>query len=198
MFGSLWHYGKVARAALKDEKERGAKPSLRRDEREFQAAAIEILETPPSPTGRLLGASLIGFFLLALAWSIIGRLDIHAVLEGKVTPIGQVKVIEPLITGTVKTIAVRQGETVREGDLLVELDPTEQTADRTRLEEDVLISEASSLRLRAAIHAIAKGAPIEGAVLELSPKTPPAAAELQKSLFRQTLAAFDAERHQHG
>ena len=145
---TLWRYGRVARAALKEETARGGKRRLNRDEREFQAAAIEILETPPSPTGRVLGLAVILSLLLALAWSFFGRLDVFAALDGRVVPVGQVKIIQPLVTGMVKAVHVHQGQDVAEGDLLIELDPTEQTADRARLEEDQATAQLAALRLR--------------------------------------------------
>ena len=37
----------------------------RRDEREFLPAALEVIETPPSPTGRMLGLIIILFFTAA-------------------------------------------------------------------------------------------------------------------------------------
>ena len=41
--------------------------------REFLPAALEILETPASPAGRLIGVTLILFFAIAVAWSIVGH-----------------------------------------------------------------------------------------------------------------------------
>jgi hemolysin D len=40
-----------------------------RDELAFLPAALEIVETPPSPIGRAIGATLVGLFVLALAWA---------------------------------------------------------------------------------------------------------------------------------
>jgi hemolysin D len=194
--GTMWRYGKIARAALKEEKARGKKEKLSRDEREFQAAAIEILETPPSPTGRLLGFTVMVSVTAALAWSIVGRLDVFAALEGKVVPIGQVKVIQPLITGTVKTVHVKQGQEVAEGDLLIELDPTEQTADRTRLEEDLNTSLTAALRLRTAMDAVIKGGEVSEARLPAAPDGGASASvqALQEYVLKQTLLAYDAEQ----
>jgi hemolysin D len=192
--GRLWHYATVAREALREERARTQKPKLQKDEREFQAAAIEILETPASPTARLLAASLIGLFLIALIWSILGRLDIHAVLEGKVVPVGLVKVIEPLVTGTVKSIHVRQGQEIAEGDLLITLDPTEPAADRTRLEEDFQTSQVISARLHTAIAAGEQDVPAGKAQLPAIADAPLAVRDLQAHMLRQTLAALNAEQ----
>jgi hemolysin D len=196
MFGfrRLWHYGAVAREALREERAQKKKVKLKHHEREFQAAAIEILETPASPTWRLLAGSLLLLFVIALVWSIFGRLDVHAVLEGKVVPVGKVKLIEPLITGKVQAIHVRQGQEVAEGDLLVELDPTEAAADRIRMEEDLLTSEIISTRLRSAIEAVQRGRAIEDVKLVKDARTPVAVFHLQQHMLQQTLRAYEAEQ----
>lgn len=192
--GRLWHYGTVAREALREERTQAKRVKLRRDEREFQAAAIEILETPASPTWRLFAGSLILLFVIALVWSILGRLDVHAVLDGKIVPVGQVKVIEPLIAGTVKAIHARQGQEVAEGDLLVELDPTEPTADRTRLEEDLFTSEVISARLTTTIDAARNRTPVETVRLPGVARAAVAVKDLQEHMLHQTLRAFTAEQ----
>lgn len=193
--GRLWHYGTVAREALKEERARAkGRQNLRRDEREFQAAAIEILETPASPTARILAGSLILLFMIALVWSIIGRLDVHAVLEGKVVPVGQVKVIEPLVTGAVKTIDVKQGQEVEAGDLLISLDPTEPLADRTRLQEDFMTSQVISARLNTTLGAAGNGKSPSDVRLPDVADAPVAVVDLQAHMLRQTLMAFNAEQ----
>src|SRR5262245_7799778 len=69
-----------------------AAPSLARlpvpspADREFLPAALEILETPPSPMANALLLAICFFFAAALAWSYFGWLDIHAVAPGKIQP----------------------------------------------------------------------------------------------------------------
>src|SRR6516162_4228007 len=81
----------------------------RRDKVElaFLPAALEIVETPPSPLGRAIGATIIAVFLLALAWASLGQVDIIAVAPGKIIPSGRSKVIQPFETGVVRAIHVR-------------------------------------------------------------------------------------------
>jgi hypothetical protein len=49
-----------------------------RDELAFLPAALEIVETPPSPTGRAIGVTIIALFCLALGWAAFGKIDIVA------------------------------------------------------------------------------------------------------------------------
>ena len=57
-----------------------------RDELAFLPAALEIVETPPSPIGRTIGLTLIVLFCTALAWAWWGTIDIVASATGKIVP----------------------------------------------------------------------------------------------------------------
>ena len=119
----------------------------RRAELEFLPAAVEIIETPASPVGRAIAGALIAFFLIALGWACVGHIDIIATAQGKIVPLGRVKVIQPLETGTVTAIRVRDGDRVREGQVLVEIDRTASMADRNRIALDLLRTRLDVARL---------------------------------------------------
>src|SRR5262245_2889127 len=89
-----------------------------RDEVAFLPAALEIVETPPSPIGRAIGATIIGLFIVALIWATIGHVDIVTSASGKVVPSGRVKLIQPFETSVVRAIRVRDGQSVKTGDIL--------------------------------------------------------------------------------
>lgn len=146
-------YWDVAKAAWEEQKKAGAPLKRDRDQREFLAAAIELTESPPSPAGRIVVWSIVGFFALAIVWAIVGRIDIHATLEGRIVPSGRVKVVEPLEPGTVRTIEVREGDFVEEGALLLELSATDSTVDRRRLAKDLATSHLEAQRLRETLRA---------------------------------------------
>ncbi|MGA7488866.1 MAG: HlyD family type I secretion periplasmic adaptor subunit [Xanthobacteraceae bacterium] len=123
----------------------------RGEELAFLPAALEILETPPSPIGRAIGATIILLFCAALAWAWWGKIDIVASATGKIVPSGRTKVIQPFETGVVRSIRVQDGQTVKAGDILIELDPTVNAADRDRLHSDLLAERLNIARLRAAL-----------------------------------------------
>src|SRR3954447_16347087 len=140
----------------------------RRDhELAFLPAALEIVETPPSPIGRAIGASVIAVFVLALAWACLGTVDIVASAPGKIIPSGRSKVIQPFETGVVRAIHVSDGDRVTAGQVLIELDPTINGADSERLKSDLVSAQLDVARLRAALSdspdPIAEFHPPEGA-----------------------------------
>jgi hemolysin D len=118
-------------------------------ELEFLPAALELQQTPPSPAGRISLWAVIGMIVVAIVWSVFGRVEIVAVAPGKFVPSGQVKVIQPSNIGRVKAIHVSDGDEVKAGQPLIELDPTLAEADRQRLESDWVASVLELARWRA-------------------------------------------------
>ena len=127
------------------------KKVARRSESElaFLPAALEIVETPPSPIGRAIGLTVIAVFCLALAWASFGTVDIVATAPGKIIPSGRTKVIQPFETGVVRAIHVRDGQSVKAGDVLIELDPTMTEAERNHMKSDLVSAGLEVARLRA-------------------------------------------------
>ena len=70
-----------------------ARERRKKDELAFLPAALEIVETPPSPVGRAIAATIMALFILALLWATLGHVDIVASASGKVVPSGRVKLI---------------------------------------------------------------------------------------------------------
>lgn len=108
----------------------------KREELEFLPAALEIVETPPSPIGRALMWIVVSFFLIALTWAILGHVDEVAVASGKVIPSGYTKTIQAEDKGIVRRINVANGTYVHEGDILIELDTVITAADMARLKKE--------------------------------------------------------------
>src|SRR5262245_32216537 len=131
-------------------------PFRRTDERRgeelaFLPAALEIVETPPSPIGRAIGATIILLFCAALVWAWWGTIDIVASATGKIVPSGRTKVIQPFETGVVRSIRVHDGQAVKAGDVLIELDPTVNAAERQHLRNTLLAERLNIARLRPAL-----------------------------------------------
>src|SRR5499427_4200767 len=125
----------------------------RGEELAFLPAALEIVETPPSPIGRAIATTIILLFCAALVWAWWGTIDIVASASGKIVPSGRTKVIQPFETGVVRSIRVDDGQAVKAGDVLIELDPTVNAAERDRLRSDLLAEQLNIARLRAALAA---------------------------------------------
>ena len=109
---------------------------FREDEAQFLSAALSIQETPPSKTARLLGWLLSAMVLVAVVWSILGRMDIVVNAQGKVIPSQRVKTIAAVETGNVVRLDVEEGQHVKEGQLLIQLDTGVHDAERDKANGD--------------------------------------------------------------
>jgi hemolysin D len=189
-------FAEAARTALPLPFRRPARGAI---EREFLPAALEIVETPASPLGRAIGATIILFFVAAIAWACIGRVDIIATAAGRIVPSGRTKVVQPFETGVVRAIHVQDGQAVKAGDVLIELDPTIDDAERDRLRKELIATELDVARLASVLAAVEGGdaafVPPDGAL--------PAQVALQRTLaasqldeLRAKLAGLDRQRAQ--
>lgn len=129
-------------------------PRPPRVDQEFLPAALEILETPPSPVGTALLWIICVLAAVVLAWSWVGRVDVVAVAQGKIQPAGQVKVIQPLDAGRITALHVENGQYVKEGDDLVGLESGEADADVNAFQANLDGYRAEVVRRRAALAAV--------------------------------------------
>lgn len=159
---------------------------------EFLPAALEIKERPPNPLGRKVGWVLITLFTIGVIWTCVGEVNIVAVAEGKIVPSGQVKQVQPYEKGVVSRILVEEGQAVKEGDPLIELDQTQTNADQHRLEQEILQNRLNQARLDAYIHSL------ESDEISTSIRWPVDTSVLQKqyhqSLFEQEQESLHAEQ----
>ncbi|MBP0440628.1 HlyD family type I secretion periplasmic adaptor subunit [Tianweitania sediminis] len=95
------------------------------------------------------GAACAGIVLAFTAWAMFAPLSGAAVAAGYVAVSGQNQRVQHLEGGIIQRILVREGERVRKGQPLFELDPTEAAANRSRLNKLLLGLEAQAARLTA-------------------------------------------------
>jgi hemolysin D len=84
------------------------------------------------------------FAVIALLWASFGHIDVVAVAQGKIVPNAGSKLIQPIETATVKAIHVIDGQAVKAGQVLVELDATMARADSTRTANDLTAARLAS------------------------------------------------------
>jgi hemolysin D len=143
-----------------------AGPKRLADEAAFLPAALSLQETPVHPAPRRLAIAICALFTIAVLWSVLGQLDIVAVAQGRVIVSERTKTIQPLEAGVVTRIAVRDGDTVTAGQVLVELDATAARADHGSVAEQLRAAEAELARSTALLTALASGrAPMVDAAL---------------------------------
>jgi len=99
------------------------------DPADFSPPLLRIQERLPAPLAGWMLRLLIGLLAGILLWAMFGRLDIVAVTDGKLVPSSYVKIVQPAEQGIVKEILVKEGEAVKEGQVLIRMDPVLTGAD---------------------------------------------------------------------
>ena len=119
------------------------------DSHEFRPIAVEIEESPVSPLGQTILWLVIAFVIIAIAWLTLGQIDVVITARGQLVPQGKIQVIQPLDTGVVRALYVEPGDAVKQGEVLMEIDPegTEPALDAS--EEQLLQTELSIERIQA-------------------------------------------------
>jgi hemolysin D len=117
------------------------------DAHQFKPILVEIEEEPVSPLGQTVFWTVILAFAFFTAWAVWGEIDIVITAHGKVTPVGDVKVVQPLSTGVVRQIDVKAGDYVKKGQVLLTIDPatTEPTLESSRQNLQYMEVERSRL-----------------------------------------------------
>ncbi|MBU1395956.1 MAG: HlyD family type I secretion periplasmic adaptor subunit [Gammaproteobacteria bacterium] len=149
-------YAKIFRHAWSQRKETDT-PALQPHEAQFLPAALALRDTPVHPAPRITLWLIMAFALIALLWATFGHIDVVATAVGKIIPNDRTKLIQPMETAVVKAIHVRDGQEVRLGQVLIELDATTTTADSERLGNEALTARLEALRAQALLTALASG-----------------------------------------
>lgn len=171
----LLRYRAILQAAWAARREL-AGPRRLADEAAFLPAALSLQETPVHPAPRRAMWVIMALFVLALAWSIVGKVDIVAVATGRIVVSEHTKLIQSLEPAVVRAIHVKDGQRVQAGELLVELDPTGASADKASVQEQLRAVESEARRSQALLAALPL--PPGGAV----PRVAGAAADVQSLL----------------
>ena len=84
---------------------------------------------------------IIGTALFGVSWLTFAKTDEIVLVTGKIVPIGDVKEIQMPIGGIAKEILVNEGDIVKKGDLLIQLDKESSLAEFETLNESLILKE---------------------------------------------------------
>lgn len=102
---------------------------IRDNEYDFLPAYLDIVHKPPAPCARVTAFLLILFLGTVLLWSIIGTMDVHASAHGRLMIPSHSKIIQPLERAEVSVINVKDGQEVKQGEILIELQTVDVQAE---------------------------------------------------------------------
>ncbi|MFM2450649.1 MAG: hypothetical protein RIS44_3099 [Pseudomonadota bacterium] len=129
-------------------------PKRLADQTAFLPAALSLQETPLHPAPRRTAWALCALFLIALLWSIFGKIDIVAVAHGRIIVSERSKTVQPLEAGVIRQVHVKDGDQVVAGQVLIELDPTNASADSASVGEQLAAAQSELIRTTALLEAL--------------------------------------------
>lgn len=112
-----------------------------------------LLDDHPMPTWRFVAWPVMVLLLAGISWSYFAKLEEVAVATAEVVPQGRVKVVQHLEGGIIQDIFVQEGDTVVEGDRLIQLDLASTGSKR----EEFQVQLDSELLVLARLRAEANG-----------------------------------------
>lgn len=127
---------------------------LNEDEAAFLPAALAIQQKPLSKTARWTGRTLMALVACAVLWACIGTIDIVVTATGKVVPSSRTRTITSVDVAVVRSLHVQEGQQVKAGDTLLELDASATDAERDKAVGDAGTSALQVARSRAMIAAV--------------------------------------------
>lgn len=158
-------------------------PKAAADPLEFSPPLLRLQEAPPNPLGRQVLWSLLALLLALVLWALIGKLDIVAVAEGKLIPESYVKIVQPAESGIVKDILVKEGQSVRAGEVLMRMDTLISEADSKAIDADYQRKRLSLRRIEAEL---------SGQPFKTQADDPPQLAQEIAAQYRANLSALEA------
>ncbi len=184
--GTIAQHIEVVRDALRAERERVRTPRI--EESAFLPAALEVAERPVSPTLRATAWLLTIGLIATILWLVLGKVDVVATAQGRIIPTGEVKLIQSSGSGTVRAIYVHDGDYVRKGQPLLDLDPTLSGADLAQTQKSLLTAETDVARNQTIADALAG----RSSALTLDAGVPGDVQETQRRLIQAQLSEVDA------
>ena len=134
-----------------------AGPQRLTDEAAFLPAALSLQETPAHPAPRRAALAVCALFVAALVWASVGQVDIVAVAPGRIVVSDATKTLQPLEASVVKRVLVKNGDAVQAGQVLVELDATNASADQANVREQLAVVVSEERRSTALMKALRDG-----------------------------------------
>jgi hemolysin D len=149
----LRHYRIVLKYYWKERKNLGG-GLFNEQESEFLPAALSLQEKPASPTALITGRLLMGLVVIVLFWSLFGKVDIIVNSSGKIVPTGYTKTIASVDVASVRALYVEDGQTVKAGQALIDLDSSASDSEQAKAVGDVGENQLKKAREQALITAV--------------------------------------------
>jgi hypothetical protein len=87
-----------------------------------------------------------------ILWLFFAKIDIVVSARGKVIPTGEIKVLQPIETGVISKINIKEGDFVKKGQILMQIDPSVTENNLEVKQKDLAILNLQITRIEALIN----------------------------------------------
>jgi hemolysin D len=154
---------------------------------EWSTALQTVLDQPTSTLPRYLTFGGVLFVTSVMTWAWVGQIDEVAQATGKLIPQGEVFQVAPIESGKIERLAVKEGQAVRKGEVLAELDTDLTEKEIQRLQAVIAAIQTERLETLAMV---------DKTRLQAQTRLDVAASEMQAQqvVIRQNLATIETSR----
>jgi len=122
-----------------------------KDIHEFHPLIVEIEDRPINPVGRAILWIVFAIIFFGIAWLIFAKVDVVVSARGKVIPTGEIKILQPIETGVISKILIKEGDYVKKGQTLMQIDPSVTETSLDTKQKDLEVFNLQIQRLEALI-----------------------------------------------
>ena len=135
----------------------------------------------PSRTTRVVLWAMMALATATLAWAACADLDVIAAAQGKVVTRSSLQIVQPAESGILRELLVKEGDSVRSGQVLARMDANLSDADKRQLSNELALRKLQLRRIQA----------------ELTGTNLVRTAGEEELLFVQVQAQYQAHRQAH-
>ncbi len=95
-----------------------------KDVHEFHPLIVEIEDRPINPIGRAVLYIVLAIIIFGILWLFLAKVDVVVSARGQVVPTGEIKILQPIETGVISKILIKEGDYVKKGQTLMQIDPS--------------------------------------------------------------------------
>ncbi len=153
-----------------------------KDKHEFKPAIVEIEDRPVNPLGRAVLWIILSVITFGSLWLFLAKVDVVISARGKFIPTGEIKILQPIETGVISKILVKEGDEVKKGDILMQIDPSVTQTNLETKKRDLELLGFEIIKLKALIDE-----------REITYENNSSLFKLQKNLFTNKKESFERQ-----
>lgn len=170
----------------------GLKKEKIKDIHEFHPLNVEIEDRPINPLGRAILWIIISIITFGILWLFFAKIDVVVSARGQVIPTGEIKILQPIETGVISFINIKEGDYITKGQILMQIDPSVTQTSLDVKEKDFLIFDFQIKR----IEALLSNKPLILDSTSFEAKEQEKLYQIQKSSYEEGIARYDMKLFQ--